>query len=318
MTSSSSTESGCEGSVDGNTDNDSSDDRILDQIDDKEPNNSPNIILEDNQKNDQNYNKTPDRNKEINSNASADDAQIEKANVVDANKTFIDDILKEFDSPASIYIPNKKNNEGEEENQNMNSEAATEVTERSTLATRRTSGAKASQIIKENSEILERIMKKRIQSMSGQSEEIAMSLRNEEIDKECNKDKKEINEQLFFPDKSKDKHNSSNTYEQYESPNILSQSNPSNHLPKKDAEQSNNPQKPYPSLSPMGPVKQQLAKPQVNPIGGMVVQQRSDVRMGGHNCAKPITFNPFPNSSRIGQRKSNEVGRKLGLYPAAK
>ena len=309
MMSSSSTESGCEGPADGNTDNESCDDKSLDQIDAKHPNIGENTILavNSNQKKYEVDDKTavpetiaPEKGEEINT-------QEEKTNYNDMSNILIDNILKEFDSPASIYIPNKSSNKDAEENQNS------EDIEKSIIATRRTSGAKASEIIKENSEILERIMRKRMDSMSGASMEIPISLGEEEIDVKSMKNDNQRNSQKVLP---------SGNLNEREFPQGGSiepiQSKTSNTVPKKENDKSHKSTKNYPALSAMSPVNPQLSKPQLNPVGGMVVQQRSDVRMGTHNYSKPITFNPFPNSSRIGQRKSNEVGRKLGLYPTNK
>ena len=115
-------------------------------------------------------------------------------------------------------------------------------------------------------------------------------------------------------DNSNDKVNEPNSANQPEDPHNTSTA--STAPLKKETPKSN--VKHFPAVSTMGPVKPQLSKPQLNQTGGIVVQQRSDGRLGGQNSTKPITFNPFPNSSRIGQRKSNEVGRKLGLYPSNK
>ena len=226
-------------------------------------------------------------------------------NVEGDDKAFIEDILKEFDSPTSIYIPNGKINGVEKENQN----SIPNGSEKSTMCTRRTSGAKASQIIKENSEMLEKMMRKRVNSVAGASNENSISLDKELLD--IGNDN--IDNDMSFEEILHNKNaNKAEVMTKVPSRQIKAKS--ATTLPKNDTGKSNIPAKYYPAVSPIGPVNPQLSKPQLNPVGGIVVQQRSDGAMGGQNSTKPITFNPFPNSSRIGQRKSNEVGRKLGLY----
>ena len=357
MTSSSSTESGCDGSVEDNPDNDVSDDDAIGDIsfdrsdnvkdshvvvleknldaqsnsDDSKasasnisinsPNNNHNIA------NDQNPIVAIDSSKEMASPTEASDNDIQKTktsllidsiemrtrSVEGENRAFIDDILKEFDNPESIYIPDNENNENDNGNPNSKCKAFT-PSEWTSQNTRRTSGAKASQIIKENSEILEKIMRKRVNSIAGSSGENPVSLEQEQLydDDNGKKEKRADSKDTVSSNTiSKPKPSIDTT-----SPQKLSH-NPDT-SPKKETGKVKSISKHYPTVSAMGPVKPQLSKPQLNPVGGMVVQQRSDARIGSQNSTKPITFNPFPNSSRIGQRKSNEVGRKLGLYPSTK
>ena len=234
-------------------------------------------------------------------------------NVEGDNRSFIDDILKEFDTPESIYIPNKDNIKDEIRSPDSKSKASA-LLEQSSLNTRRTSGAKASQIIKENSEILEKIMRKRVNSMAGSSLENQVSLEREELDVTDN-GKKDNDENIKDIVSTRNMSKPALSTEIQTPQNLARNSDTS---AKMDTGKSKTFGNHYPTVTAMEPVKPQLSKPQLNPVGGMVVQQRSDVRLGGQNSTKPITFNPFPNSSRIGQRKSNEVGRKLGLYPSNK
>ena len=310
--SSSSTEVGNDGSIDENTDNDS--------IDDLVPNNSmtanglaSKILIDKKERS--NKSKPGRKPNHDSSNGEVHDQTTEAKQT----KAFIDDVLKEFDSPVSIHISKGMEKMNVSKDASKHSCASLEGEDKATPNARKATEAMASQIIKENSEILERIMRKRANTMSGTPGEITVSLsddRAEEKKDEMSNNQdtsnqtpslhKDINENK--PTKSTsgiENHNqdklSSSTLSEKNSPGKL-----------------HNQTKHFPAVSSMAPAKPQLAKPQLNPVGGMVVQQRSDVRMGGQPCTKPITFNPFPNSSRIGQRKSNEVGRKLGLYPAAK
>ena len=357
MTSSSSTESGCDGSVDNNTDDDSSDDEaagdiifdhsgnahnshivVLEKNHDIEDNSedskisAANIAIESSNNNhsmatNANHQETNNsakentpstevrgnENQKTKTNLLMDSIETRTRNVEGDNKSFIDDILKEFDNPESIYIPNKDNNKNENESLNSKSKPSA-VSEQSSLSTRRTSGALASQIIKENSEMLEKIMRKRVNSMAGPSVENQVSLEQEELDVIDNgKKKNDENPKEIVSTRNMSKPESS---AETQIPQHLTRN--SDASSKKDTGKSKNFSNHYPTVSAMEPVKPQLSKPQLNTGGGMVVQQRSDGRLGGQNSTKPITFNPFPNSSRIGQRKSNEVGRKLGLYPSNK
>ena len=230
------------------------------------------------------------------------------------SRALIDNVLKEFENPTSLYIPDKERNGSK--NQIESSEAEEFPTdEESKLAPRRASGAKVSQIIKENSEILEKIMRKRVNSMVGTSIENQISLDKEEID---GIDTDNVRDLTSPRNNDKDSKKSSQPTPSNRNDVNYNVSKSKSEQPKKETGNTKNGTTHFPAVSTMGPVKPQLSKPQLNQTGGMVVQQRSDGRHGGQNSTKPITFNPFPNSSRIGQRKSNVVGRNLGLYPSAK
>ena len=348
-TSSSSTESGCEGSVDDKTDEESSIDELIDDVIHEYRKNQTSVAFEKpiDSKDKTINNESVEKNCVTSSNGSiiAENSQkspkfelensatiqtidstglksnsitqidkIDTQNLDGETKTLIDDVLKEFENPTSIYISKKENNENQNNTATPESEPFSND-EESNLAPRRASGAKASQIIKENSEILEKIMRKRVNSMAGSSVENQISLDKEELDDMDNNSIKES-----IPDRNNDTSNN-----QLCQPNSTNQNEVNHNMSKtsatplkKDTVKTKSAAKHFPAVSTMGPVKPQLSKPQLNQTGGIVVQQRSDGRLGGQNSTKPITFNPFPNSSRIGQRKSNEVGRKLGLYPSNK
>ena len=214
----------------------------------------------------------------------------------------IKDIVKELDNPVSIYISNE-----EQIPIKGHKETKKENTSNSDIPTRKISGAKVDQIIRENSEMLEKMMKKRSSKITTSENDIA--LEKEEL--EAHNDIKEI---------SKNGEGKILDQKEYSDESSSEQTKPktANPRPKKTPVSSKAPAKHFPTVSTMSPVQPQFSKPQLSPVGGMVVQQRSDVGRTGQSSTKPITFNPFPNSSRIGHRKSNEVGRKLGLYPAPK
>ena len=243
-----------------------------------------------------------------------EDEKIELSNIDGESRALIDNVLKEFENPTSLYVPDKERN-GSKTQIDASEAEEFPTDEESKLAPRRASGAKVSQIIKENSEILEKIMRKRVNSMAGTSIENQVSLEKEEID---GIETDNVSD-LTSPRKNdKGCKNSIQPTPSNQNDVNYNVSKSKSEQPKKETGNTKNGTTHFPAVSAMGPVKPQLSKPQLNQTGGMVVQQRSDGRHGGQNSTKPITFNPFPNSSRIGQRKSNVVGRKLGLYPSAK
>ena len=356
MTSSSSTESGCDGSVDDKTDDESSIDNL--QEDTMEENKSKgnkvkNMVLHDGTKEGlinkdstkQNCTHFTDSSmvKEASQMSAKGDlknltaveipdyddhliesidnemdgTQNEKGALSNQNfdgetQNLIDDVLKEFENPTSIYISDNERN-GNKNDAIFSVSEALSKNDDSSLCQRRASGAKATQIIKENSEILEKIMRKRVNSMTGMSIEQQISLDKEEIIEHDSNTSKDVGSSV------------KNDILQISHTNSLNQNEINHNMSKnstvplkKEVFKANNSPKHFPAVAAIEPVKPQLSKPQLNQTGGIVVQQRSDGRLGGQNSTKPITFNPFPNSSRIGQRKSNEVGRKLGLYPSTK
>ena len=214
----------------------------------------------------------------------------------------IQDIAKELDSPVSIYISNEEQSPIKGHN-----ETKKENTFNSDMPTRKISGAKVDQIIRENSEMLQKMMKKRSSKITASENDI--TLEKEELEAHNDIKEKSKNGDGKILDQKEHSDESSSEQTKPKTPNLR---------PKKTPVSSKTPAKHFPTVSTMSPVQPQFSKPQLSPVGGMVVQQRSDVGRTGQSSTKPITFNPFPNSSRIGHRKSNEVGRKLGLYPAPK
>ena len=214
----------------------------------------------------------------------------------------IQDIVKELDSPVSIYISNE-----EQSSIKGHKETKKENTSNSDMPTRKISGAKVDQIIKENSEMLEKMMKKRSSKIT--TSENHITLEKEELEAHNDIKEKSKNGEGKILDQKEHSDESSSEQTKPKTVNLRT---------KKTPVSSKTPAKHFPTVSTMSPVQPQFSKPQLSPVGGMVVQQRSDAGRTGQSSTKPITFNPFPNSSRIGHRKSNEVGRKLGLYPAPK
>ena len=358
MTSSSSTESGCDGSVDDKTDDESSIDNLQeDSIEENKNkgNKVKNMELHDDTKEGLINNDSMKHNSSQLTDSSVvgkgskmsakgelkcftasempdyDDQLIESIdNEMDrtqnkkgalTNQNFdgetqnlIDDVLKEFENPTSIYISDNERN-GRKNDAIFSESEASSKNDNSILGPRRASGVKASQIIKENSEMLEKIMRKRVDSMTGISNEQQVRLDKEEIIENESNHSRDVNIS-GKNDNSCKQMSHSNSLNQNEINHNMSKN--STVQRKKESFTGNNGSKHFPAVATIEPVKPQLSKPQLNQTGGIVVQQRSDGRLGGQNSTKPITFNPFPNSSRIGQRKSNEVGRKLGLYPSTK
>ena len=212
----------------------------------------------------------------------------------------IQDIVKELDSPVSIYISNEEQSsiKGHKETKKKN-------TSNSDMPTRKISGAKVDQIIKENSEMLETMMKKRSSKIT--TSENHITLEKEQLEAHNDTKERSRNEKGKVLEEHSDEGSSEDT-----KPMTV------NLRPKKNPVRSKTPAKHFSTVSLMSPVLAQFSKPQPSPVGGMVVQQRSDVGTTGQSSTKPITFNQFPNSSGIGHRKSNEVGRKLDFYPALK